>query len=110
MGILKNGSFYNITFGILNSKDKVIYPYYYIECQYGKSSEYLEPNGFILMKGIGAGLGLHTNGENKRIFYKVSLFSGDIIFINASLLYDDKICPDLGFETVLPVPIFDIKK
>jgi len=109
IGILKNGSFYNVTFGILNSNDKARYPYYYIECQYGVSSQYLESKGVILLNGIGAGIGIHTNGEEKIISYKVSLFSGNTIFINASFLYDKKINPDIGFEAVLPFPVISLK-
>ncbi len=108
LGILNKGMFYNLTLGILSSKNNIIYPYYYMEGQIGKVSE-ITQSEFPLLSGFGIGVGYHTNDSNDKISYKLSLFSGYIVFINASVLYRNKIYSDLGFETVLPIPIKSIK-
>jgi hypothetical protein len=105
-GLLKEGKFYNITFGFLTSKDSILYPYYYLEGQVGASSESTK---LLILSGLGLGIDFHPNDIDNKISYKMSLFTGDIVFLNASILYNKKFYPDVGFETVLPFPVVGLK-
>ena len=104
-GIFDNGNFYNITIGYASSKNGKVYPYYFLEGQFGKLSEPMKFRKLQLFNGFGLGIGIHTN-SNDAISYKASLFTGYGLFANASfLLYKEKLYPDLGLEAVLPIPI-----
>ncbi len=103
-GVYENKTFYNLTFGYSSSKNENLFPYYFIEGQIGKLSDPMEFKKIQLFTGLGIGLNIHTN-TNYDISYRASLFSGYGFFAKASFLYKDKLIPDLGLETVLPIPL-----
>lgn len=57
-----------------------------------------------LFTGGGLGINLHPQ-ENYRVSYRASVYSGFGIFAKASFIYKDRLLPDFGVETVLPLPL-----
>ena len=112
VGIVRKGAFYNLTFGLSSSKDKIIYPHYYIEAQCGYSSIITAHNTqqFLLLTGFGFGIGIHSKDTKNNISYRLSVFSGDIIFLNANVFYTDRFYPEIGLEGVAPIPAIGLKK
>lgn len=104
LGIYEKGTFYNITLGYSSSEDVKLFPYYFIEGQIGRLSNTMEFRKIQLLTGLGMGIGIHK-GKGDPVSYRTSLFSGYMVFAKASFVYKEKIHPDLGLETVLPIPL-----
>ena len=108
LGYFYKLTFYNLTFGYMSSKNNDLYPIYYIEGQVGAWPDMFESKNIMLFVGLGWGIAIHEKLD-KNISFKLSLFGGDIIFLNASFLFNKGLYPNLGTETVLPIPITTIK-
>jgi hypothetical protein len=109
IGVLQNGVFYNITVGRSTSSDEKIYPHYFVEAQCGQLSEPSDYKKTQLFYGGGIGLTIPTSNNDSGVSLRVSAFTGYMVFLNATVLFKDKIQTELGGQIVLPIPLRKIE-
>ena len=109
VGLAENGRFYNITFGKSFSSDTNIYPNRFVELQFGSLSEHFEYRKQSLFIGGGIGFTFPSSKIKHTPFMRVSVFTGFLCFINATVLFKDTVEVDLGPQFVLPLPLKKIE-
>ena len=105
VGYLENSKFYNITIGRATSSDNEVYPYYYVETQFGVLSKPMEFRKLQIFTGGGIGINIHPNNRNNSISFRASAFTGYGAFIKATIITKENINADFGIEAVLPIPL-----
>ena len=105
IGYLENSKFYNITVGIATNSNNEVFPYYFIETQFGVLSQPMEFRKLQLFTGGGIGINLHPNHRNNSISFRASAFTGYGAFIKATIITKENINADFGLEAVLPIPL-----
>lgn len=105
VGYLENSKFYNITVGGATSSNNEVFPYYFIEAQFGILSKPMEFRKLQLFTGGGIGINLHPNHRNNSISFRASAFTGYGAFIKAAIITKENINADFGLEAVLPIPL-----
>ena len=105
VGYSENGKFYNVTIGRTSSSYNEVYPYYYIETQFGVLSKPMEFRKLQLFTGGGIGINLHLNQQNSSTSFRASVFTGYGAFIKATIITKENINADFGLEAVLPIPL-----
>jgi hypothetical protein len=105
VGYLENSKFYNITIGRTSSSNNEVYPYYYVETQFGVLSKPMEFRKLQLFTGGGIGVNLHLNEVNNSISFRASAFTGYGAFIKATIITKEKVNADFGLEAVMPIPL-----
>jgi hypothetical protein len=109
VGVLQNGIFYNITVGRSSSSDEKYYPNYYVEVQCGKLTEPMEYRKTQLFYGGGIGLTIPASDNESNVSFRVSAFTGYFVFLNATILFREKLQTEIGGQVVLPIPLKGIE-
>jgi hypothetical protein len=104
IGVLQRGFFYNIALGMSSSSDEKIYPHYFVEAQCGQLTD-PEYRKIQLFYGGGIGLTIPTSNTESGVSFRVSAFTGYLVFLNATILFKGKIQTELGGQVVLPIPL-----
>ena len=105
IGFYENKTFYNLTLGYVSSENVKLYPYYYIEPQFGKLSDPMEFRKLQIFTGLGLGVAIHNKATGSNISLRASLFSGFGLFVKSSFLYSETLYTDIGLEAILPIPL-----
>ena len=105
VGIFGNGIFYNITIGRSSSSDEKIYPHYYVEVQSGKLTEPSDHKKTQLFYGGGIGFTIPISKNDSSVSFRVSAFTGYLLFLNVTVIHMEKIQTELGGQVVLPIPL-----
>jgi hypothetical protein len=104
-GVLQRGYFYNITLGMSSCSGEQMYPHYFLEGQCGALSEPSEHKKTQLCYGGGIGLTIPTDKSESGAYYRITAFTGYLVFLNATVLFKERIQTELGGQVVLPIPI-----
>ena len=104
-GFLQNGKFYNLTIGRSSSSDEHNYPHYYVEVQLGQLTTPSDYKKTQLFYGGGVGFTIPANDTSAGVSFRASMFTGYLLFLNASILFNEKIQTELGGQVVLPIPL-----
>jgi hypothetical protein len=105
IGYYSDSKFINLTVGRVSGNNNLVYPYYFIEGQYGVLSEPMEFRKLQLFSSIGVGINIHSNEEYRSVSFRSSLFFGYGAFLKATIITKEKINADIGIEAVAPIPM-----
>jgi hypothetical protein len=108
IGYLQNGLFENITLGYSFSTEKNMYPHYYVEGQLGKLTQPSDYKKMQVFYGGGIGLTIPTSSRESGVSLRASVFTGYLLFLNATFLFNNNIQTELGLQLVAPVPLKSI--
>jgi hypothetical protein len=108
IGIGNNNTFYNLTIGRSTSSETTKYPHIFIEVQTGHLTEPLDYRMIQLYLGGGIGLTIPTGSSSTGVSLRGSLFGGYGLFINTTILFEEKIRTELGLQLVAPIPLGEV--
>jgi hypothetical protein len=104
-GVLQNGIFYNLTIGRSSSSGANNYPHYYVEVQTGQLTTPSDYKKTQLFYGGGFGFTIPAIDTGAGVSVRASVFTGYLLFLNASILFNERIQTELGGQVVLPIPL-----
>jgi hypothetical protein len=108
LGVYNESIFYNLTFAYASASEETVYPHYLIEFQCGRLSPPMEYRKLQLFWGGGVGVTIPTTSKDSAASFRATVFTGNLLFLNLSILFTKRIQTEIGGQIVLPIPLSKI--